>query len=101
MWQCSFVRNLAENTENQLFIRNLLSLARAFNLVTVAECVETLEDAEVLEREGVDQLQGYYFGRPEVDPSWCVGGPTPPLGIERRHSEGAPPNGTERRRAAQ
>ncbi len=97
----SFVRNLAENTENQLFIRNLLSLARAFNLVTVAECVETLEDAEVLEREGVDQLQGYYFGRPEVDPSWCVGRPTMPLGIERRHSEGAPPNGTERRRAAQ
>jgi len=97
----SFVRNLAENTENQLFIRNLLSLARAFNLVTVAECVETLEDAEVLEREGVDQLQGYYFGRPEVDPDWCITSPVPPLGIERRHTEGAPPEGTERRRAVQ
>ena len=96
----SFVRNLADNTENQLFIRNLLSLARAFNLVTVAECVETLEDAEILEREGVDQLQGYYFGKPEVDPSWCVGRPAPPLGIERRHSEGSPPGGNERRRAA-
>jgi EAL domain-containing protein (putative c-di-GMP-specific phosphodiesterase class I) len=95
----SFVRNLAENTENQLFIRNLLSLARAFNLITVAECVETLEDAEILEREGVDQLQGYYFGKPEVDPSWCIGRPAPPLGIERRHSEGLPPGGNERRRA--
>jgi diguanylate cyclase (GGDEF)-like protein len=96
----SFVRNLAENTENQLFIRNLLSLARAFNLVTVAECVETLEDAEILEREGVDQLQGHYFGKPEVNPSWCVERPAPPLGIERRHSEGSPPGGNERRRAA-
>ncbi len=97
----SFVRNLAENTENQLFIRNLLSLARAFNLVTVAECVETLEDAEVLESEGVDQLQGYYFGRPEVDPDWCIKNPVPLLGPERRHTEGAPPEGTERRRAVQ
>ncbi|MCK5497190.1 MAG: EAL domain-containing protein, partial [Hyphomicrobiaceae bacterium] len=95
-----FVRNLAENTENQLFIRNLLSLARAFNLVTVAECVETLEDAKILEREGVDQLQGYYFGRPEVDPAWRVGHLAPPLGIERRRAEGAPPDGNERRRAA-
>ena len=58
----SFVRNLVDNKENQLFIRNLLSLARAFNLVTVAECVETLEDAQILVREGVNQLQGYYFG---------------------------------------
>ena len=64
----SFVRNLVDNKENQLFIRNLLSLARAFNLVTVAECVETLEDAQILVREGVNQLQGYYFGKPEVAP---------------------------------
>jgi diguanylate cyclase (GGDEF)-like protein len=95
----SFVRNLAENTENQLFIRNLLSLARAFNLITVAECVETIEDAEILEREGVDQLQGYYFGRPEVDPAWRIGNSAPPLGLDRRHTKGAAPNGTERRRA--
>ena len=79
----------------------MTSLTTVSAMGQAVQAVETLEDAEVLEREGVDQLQGYYFGRPEVDPSWCVGGPTPPLGIERRHSEGAPPNGTERRRAAQ
>jgi diguanylate cyclase (GGDEF)-like protein len=96
----SFVRNLASNTENQLFIRNLLSLARAFNLVTVAECVETLEDAEILVREGVDQLQGYYFGKPEVAPSWCKSHPVPPRALERRHAEGTPPDGNDRRRSA-
>jgi len=96
----SFVRNLADNMENQLFIRNLLSLARAFNLVTVAECVETLEDAKILEREGVDQLQGYYFGKPDVAPAWRVANLAPPLGIERRRAEATPPDGHERRRAA-
>jgi diguanylate cyclase (GGDEF)-like protein len=74
----SFVRDLAANTENQLFVRNLLSLARAFNLVTVAECVETAEDAAILAREGVNLLQGYYFGRPEVSPPWRLDGPALP-----------------------
>jgi len=66
----SFVRDLAHSTENQLFIRNLLSLARVFNLVTVAECVETNEEAAILANEGVDLLQGYFFGRPELTPAW-------------------------------
>ncbi len=96
----SFVRNLADNKENQLFIRNLLSLARAFNLVTIAECVENLEDAEILASEGVDLLQGYYFGKPDVAPAWRAARPIPALGIDRRRAEGVPPNGHERRRAA-
>jgi EAL domain-containing protein (putative c-di-GMP-specific phosphodiesterase class I) len=66
----SFVHDLAQNTENQLFIRNLLSLARAFNLVTVAECVETNEEAVILSSEGVNLLQGYFFGKPDLAPSW-------------------------------
>jgi EAL domain-containing protein (putative c-di-GMP-specific phosphodiesterase class I) len=35
--------------------------------VTVAECVENLDDAEYLARQGVDFLQGYCFGKPELD----------------------------------
>jgi EAL domain-containing protein (putative c-di-GMP-specific phosphodiesterase class I) len=97
----SFVRNLADNKENQLFIRNLLSLSRAFNLVTIAECVENLEDAEILASEGVNLLQGYYFGKPEVDPAWRVEMPPPPMGIERRRADREPPSGNDRRRAAQ
>lgn len=66
----SFVHDLAHSTENQLFIRNLLSLAQSFNLVTVAECVETNEEAAILCSEGVNMLQGYFFGRPELSPVW-------------------------------
>ncbi|MEE9209576.1 MAG: EAL domain-containing protein [Kiloniellales bacterium] len=90
----SFVQNLAASPENQLFIRNLLSLARAFNLVTVAECVETAEDAAILVREGVNLLQGYYFGRPEIAPPWRLDSP---VSSERAAKPVAP--GPERRRA--
>ncbi len=88
----SFVRDLAHNADNQLFIRNLLSLARAFNLVTVAECVETAEDAAILSAEGVDLLQGYYFGKPEISPPWKTDG----LG-ESKSAEALPPGGDRRR----
>lgn len=71
----SFVRGLAQSAENQLFIRNLLSLARAYNLVTVAECVETAEEAAILLREEVNMLQGYFFGVPELAPAWRAAGP--------------------------
>ena len=66
----SFVRNLGQDTANRLFIRNLLSLTRTFNLTTVAECVETEEEAETLLSEGVQLLQGYYFGKPDLNPPW-------------------------------
>ncbi|MHA1601144.1 MAG: putative bifunctional diguanylate cyclase/phosphodiesterase [Alphaproteobacteria bacterium] len=66
----SFVHDLTHSAENQLFIRNLLGLARVFNLITVAECVETNEEAALLASEGVDLLQGYFFGKPELTPVW-------------------------------
>jgi diguanylate cyclase (GGDEF)-like protein len=66
----SFVDGVDRNPQSQLFIRNLLSLARAFNLATVAERVERPEEAAFLTNEGVDYLQGYYFGKPAVNPDW-------------------------------
>jgi diguanylate cyclase (GGDEF)-like protein len=71
----SFVMGIRNSRENQLFIRNLLSLARSYGLSTVAECVETLEDAEYLAEEGVELLQGYHFGGPMEKPAWMVQGP--------------------------
>ncbi|WP_256566076.1 EAL domain-containing protein [Deinococcus sp. QL22] len=40
-------------------------LAGAFGLVTVAEGVETAQQARTLQTLGCDHLQGYWFGRPE------------------------------------
>ena len=49
----SFVRGVASNIDNQLFIRTLLGLAEGFGLETVAECVESVEEARHLARKGV------------------------------------------------
>ena len=66
----SYVHNLEERVENQLFIRTLLGLAEGFGLKTVAECVETQKVGEILAMQGVTYLQGYYYGRPELDRPW-------------------------------
>jgi diguanylate cyclase (GGDEF)-like protein len=68
----SFVRNLAQHPGNQVFVRHLVGLAKGLNLLTVAECVETAEEAAMLSREGVDFLQGYYFGVPSLERPWLA-----------------------------
>ncbi|MEE8271725.1 MAG: GGDEF and EAL domain-containing protein [Alphaproteobacteria bacterium] len=69
----SFVRDIAVNNDNRLFVRTLVGLARGFGLRTVAECVETPEAAKVLVSEGADYLQGYHFARPELVRPWQTG----------------------------
>ncbi|HUT49084.1 MAG TPA: EAL domain-containing protein [Alphaproteobacteria bacterium] len=66
----SFVRGIAQNVDNQLFVRTLLGLANGFGLGTIAECVEDQADADALAEEGVDLLQGYFFGVPTIEPPW-------------------------------
>lgn len=66
----SFVRNLGQNYDNQVFLRHLVGLANGLGLTTVAECVETAREAGILRREGVGYLQGYYFGRPAIEAPW-------------------------------
>ena len=64
----SFVRDLLHNPDNQVFVRTLVNLAKGIDLVAVAEWVETEAEAEAefLLSNGVDYLQGFLFGRPEI-----------------------------------
>lgn len=66
----SFVRDLTQNEENLLFVRTLVNLAKGIGLECVAEWVENEAEAELLRKEGVDLLQGWHCGKPEVDPDW-------------------------------
>ncbi len=66
----SFVKGLSSSPENQVFVRTLVGLAKNFNLHTVAEWVESEEDAQLLHSMGVDFFQGFFFGEPEIDPEW-------------------------------
>ncbi len=68
----SFVRDVALSKDNQLFIKSLVGLARGFGLRTVAECVESGEDARTLQDHGVDYMQGYFYGRPDLNRPWSA-----------------------------
>ncbi|MFP1644384.1 EAL domain-containing protein [Pontitalea aquivivens] len=65
-----FIRGIAENADNQVLAGALLSIARHFDMLTVAEAVENGEDAAYLMDLGVDCMQGFYFGAPTILPPW-------------------------------
>jgi EAL domain-containing protein (putative c-di-GMP-specific phosphodiesterase class I) len=66
----AYIRDIASNPDNQVITEAMLSLASHFDMVTVAESVESLEDAEFLMNAGCDLMQGYFFGSPTVRPWW-------------------------------
>ncbi len=68
----AFVRSLEGRRENRIILRHLLGLTRGFGFATVAECVETPEEAALLREEGVGFLQGYHFGRPTIERPWLL-----------------------------
>lgn len=65
-----FIRNIHHDPDNQALTRALLSIARQFEMFTVAEAVETAEEAAFLQSIGVDCLQGYLFGAPSLRPAF-------------------------------
>ena len=62
----SLVRNLTNRPETRIFFRHLLGLIKDLGSDTVAEGVESAEDAALLRAEGIGFLQGHHFGRPTI-----------------------------------
>lgn len=60
----SFVQGIGICAEDEGIVRSVLSLADNLGLKTVAEGVETKEQADFLNNTACDHLQGYYFHRP-------------------------------------
>ena len=65
-----FIRKIAEEPDNQILAAALQAIAHHFDMFTVAESVETADDAAFLIDMGIDCLQGYYFGAPTIVPPW-------------------------------
>lgn len=59
----AFVSRLDE-VQNAKLTYSILSMAKALNLMALAEGVETPEQANKLIQVGCDELQGYYFSKP-------------------------------------
>lgn len=64
----SFVRDVPVDEDDTAIVRAIIAIAKSLRLVTIAEGVETAEQAEFLRGENCDCFQGYYFSRP-VDPA--------------------------------
>jgi diguanylate cyclase (GGDEF)-like protein len=60
----TFLRGAPSNPQDRALIDAIVDLARGFGLGTVAEGVETAEQAAYLRERGVHMLQGYFVSRP-------------------------------------
>ncbi|THH37468.1 EAL domain-containing protein [Aliishimia ponticola] len=65
-----FIKGIARDPDNLVLTQAMLSIAKQFDMLCVAEMVETPEDAEVLTKIGVDCMQGFNFGAPTIKPDW-------------------------------
>jgi diguanylate cyclase (GGDEF)-like protein len=60
----SFTDNITESVKSQELMRTVAHLSRALSIATVAEGVETVEQADVLNNLDVNLCQGFFFARP-------------------------------------
>lgn len=59
-----FFPNITTKEKDKLLVEGIINLVRQFNVVTVAEGIETMEQVEVLRSIHCDLIQGYVFYRP-------------------------------------
>jgi EAL domain-containing protein (putative c-di-GMP-specific phosphodiesterase class I) len=65
-----FVRGIDRDPNNQVLAGALVSIGRHFDMLTIAESVETEAEAMFLAEAGFDCLQGYLYGAPSLSPPW-------------------------------
>lgn len=59
-----FIDSLTTQPKTQQLVEGMIRFSKSMGLYTVAEGVETLEQYKLLEKMGVDAVQGYYIGMP-------------------------------------
>jgi diguanylate cyclase (GGDEF)-like protein len=60
----SFVRNLADDGEDQAIAQAIINMGKALGMTIVAEGVETVEQEAFLRSHACDETQGFLFSRP-------------------------------------
>ncbi|MES2356506.1 MAG: EAL domain-containing protein [Pseudomonadota bacterium] len=60
----TFIVNMANHADSVAIVSAVISLAHSLNLKVIAEGVETLEQANLLELLKCDEIQGYFFSHP-------------------------------------
>ena len=60
----AFIKNVCHDPGDQVFIKSMVELAKAFGMKTVAEWVGDAATARFLTEAGIDYLQGFHYGIP-------------------------------------
>jgi diguanylate cyclase (GGDEF)-like protein len=63
------IHNIDKDKNRLDFLENLIIYFKSKNIKIIAEGVETLDELKVLTLCGVDYIQGYFFGKPQMVPS--------------------------------
>jgi diguanylate cyclase (GGDEF)-like protein len=60
-----YIKNLLKSHEDQVFVKSITAMAKAYGLKVIAEYVENRDILMLLEELQVSNAQGYYIGKPE------------------------------------
>ena len=60
----SFVDEVTQDKRGKIIIETIISMAKKLKMTTIAEGIETKEQAEYLKTIGCDIAQGYYYALP-------------------------------------
>ena len=71
----AFVRDIVTDPDDAVLVQAIIDIARNFEIATVAEGVETAEQAAFLTARGCRLLQGYRFDRPRLAADFIAGLP--------------------------
>jgi EAL domain-containing protein (putative c-di-GMP-specific phosphodiesterase class I) len=63
----NLVRNIHENRRAEHIVSAVTKMCQDLEIMVLAECVETLEEYQVLRRCGIYLMQGYLFARPAFE----------------------------------
>jgi diguanylate cyclase (GGDEF)-like protein/PAS domain S-box-containing protein len=61
----SFVRDITEDPDDRAIVNAIMHMARSLDMGTIAEGVETQAQLTLLREQGCDEIQGYFFSKPQ------------------------------------
>ncbi len=63
----NLIRNLDADTRRQQIVKSLINFSNNHDYKILAEGVETENEVRKLRELGIDYMQGYYFGKPDLE----------------------------------
>jgi len=59
-----FIKNIAKNQQDEIFVRHIHGICHEFGKLTIAEYIEDEEILEAVKKIGINYAQGFHLGKP-------------------------------------